>query len=111
MGPRIRKSEQDARREFATLHARAQAAARQQQQRRPRQAPPRPPPPQPRRNDPALRAREILGFQPGDRLDKDTVKKRQRALASVYHPDLPGGSTEQMKKVNEAVGVLLANLA
>ena len=111
LGPRLRQQEQDAAREFAALHRRHQARQGSQRRRRP---PPPPPPPR-RQVDPARRAslaaRQILGFQPGDSLDKAAVKKRQKDLARRYHPDLPGGSTSKMQKVNSAADVLLANLS
>lgn len=115
LGPRLRQQEQEAAREFAALHARHRARQARQGHPNGRRRPPPPPPPPRPQVDPSrkrdLLARQILGFQPGDSLDKDTVKKRQRALAQVYHPDMPGGSTAQMQKVNSAADVLLANLA
>ena len=72
---------------------------------RPPPPPPRPPP------DPTLRAREILGFEASERLTAEMVQKRRQALARVFHPDMAGGSTAQMTKVNQAADLLLAKLS
>lgn len=64
--------------------------------------PPKPPPPPP---DP----REILGFAPGAQLTASEVKRRQRELAAMFHPDR-GGSVRAMQRVNDAAAALLAEL-
>ena len=75
-----------------------------------RQQPPqarRPAPPQ----DPLVRAREILGFEPQERLTVELVQARKKALARVFHPDMAGGSEARMKLVNTAADALLAKLS
>lgn len=52
-------------------------------------------------------ARKILHFADKEALTKDLIKKRQRDLASLCHPD-KGGSTEAMQKINQAADILLA---
>jgi curved DNA-binding protein CbpA len=37
-----------------------------------------------------------------DGLTADEAKARYRKLATLYHPDSKGGSTEQMQKLEEA---------
>lgn len=69
----------------------------------PRPAPPPPPPPP----DPTIEARRILGFEEKELLTPERIKERKRALAAVYHPDKPGGSTAQMQRVNAAADLLL----
>lgn len=77
----------------------------------PRSAPP-PPRPQAREQDPRFKARELLGFEPAETLTKERVNKRRQSLAKVFHPDLGvNGSDAQMKRVNAAADLLLANLA
>jgi hypothetical protein len=73
----------------------------------PPNSPPRPPDPQRQ----ALRAREILGFEPTEALTTEKVQKRKQALARVFHPDMQGGSEAQMKRINLAADVLLARLS
>jgi hypothetical protein len=51
-----------------------------------------------------------LGFEPGEPLTKEKVNKRKQALARVFHPDMAGGSEAQMKRINAAADLLLANL-
>lgn len=75
----------------------------------PRSAPPPPPPPKPASLVP--RALQILGFETMDGLTLERVKQRKQALAKVYHPDLPTGSAEQMRRVNAAADVIVAELA
>lgn len=82
----------------------------QQSQQRPPGAPPPPRPSSPPPIDPEIEARRILGFEPADRLTREMVVERKRALAKVFHPDLSTGSVEQMKRVNLAADVLLAKL-
>ena len=71
----------------------------------PREPPPPPPPPPPIDEDP----RDVLGFAPTLNLTKELVKKRQRELARLYHPD-QGGSLKAMQRVNDAAEKLLAML-
>lgn len=61
------------------------------------------PRPQPAREDP----RSVLGIPPGVPLTKDLVKKHQRALATIHHPD-HGGTKAAMQRINGAVAALLA---
>jgi hypothetical protein len=71
----------------------------------------RPPPPPPRQ--PASQApedpRAILHFGPRDKLTADIVRKRQRQLARLAHPD-QGGSDEAMRRINTAADVLISQL-
>lgn len=53
----------------------------------------------------AARARQILGFGPGDKITRDVLKQRFRQLAKKHHPDI-GGSPERMKEVTWANDVL-----
>jgi hypothetical protein len=75
---------------------------------RPRAAPP--PRPQAREPDPLLAARELLGFEPNEKLTVELVQKRKQALARVFHPDMQGGSTARMTLINAAADRLLAKL-
>jgi hypothetical protein len=70
--------------------------------------PPRPPPPKP---NPVRAALTILGFESIDGLTVERVKQRKQALAKVFHPDLPTGSANQMRLVNQASDVILRELA
>lgn len=99
---------------YAAARARAQdffrrngfeGAPRQHQ----RQAPPRRPPPGPDPRIAAAKARQVLGFNPGDKLTEDMVKKRHRELARKHHPDR-GGSVARMQEINAAVDHVLATL-
>ncbi len=107
---------------LANMFTRGQQQHQQQAQARARAAPPpgsppprsQPPPQPPRRPpppDPTLRAREILGFEPTERITAEMVNDRKKKLARVFHPDMQGGSEAQMKRVNQAADVLLAKLA
>ena len=77
--------------------------------------PPRPPGGEPRQQSsspppsPSEDARTVLGFPPEVTLTRAMVKQRQRALASMFHPDA-GGSTAAMQRVNAAAEELLADL-
>lgn len=71
-----------------------------------RQAPP-PRPPKPKGPDP--KAYVVLGFQVGQKLTPDEVKKRHRELARKHHPDR-GGSVAKMQEINAAVDQLLASM-
>jgi len=66
-----------------------------------------PPPPPPL--DPRIAARAVLGFNPGEPLTADVIKRRHRDLVRRHHPDR-GGSTQRMAEVNAAVDVLLASM-
>jgi hypothetical protein len=75
------------------------------------QQPPRSPPPAAARPvDQTIKAREILGFEPGEKLSKERIEDRRRQLAKVFHPDRQGGSTTQMQRVNHAADLLLQKL-
>ena len=76
---------------------------------RPPDAPPPPPPSAAPPPSPSADARTVLGFDPGCDLTVSMVKQRQRALASMFHPDA-GGCTESMQRVNVAAEELLAEL-
>lgn len=101
----------DLREQIARMRAQmaADARARGQQPPHSRSAPPprpsSPPPP-----DPLVEARRVMGFEPTDVLTKEIVGKRKQALAKVFHPDLPSGSAEQMKRINQAADLILAKL-
>lgn len=83
----------------------------------PAEAPPPPPggrrrrakrpasPPPPPRDDP----RTILHFGSQEPLTRDAIKRRQRQLAEIFHPDR-GGSVEAMQKINAAAEALLSQL-
>jgi hypothetical protein len=73
---------------------------------REREAPRTPPPPPQAAEDP----RVVLMFEPGEQLTEARVKARKRELASLCHPDKPGGSIRAMKRVNEAASNLLKSL-
>jgi hypothetical protein len=73
--------------------------------------PPRTPPPAPRTDSKLAAARELLGFEPQEKLTIEAVNARRKALATVFHPDRAGGSVERMKRVNAAADLLVASLA
>lgn len=77
--------------------------------------PPGPPPPRaappPPRVDPLLAAREVLGFEPAEALTRERVQERKKALARVFHPDMPGGSKAAMQRVLTSADALLAKMA
>ena len=62
-----------------------------------------PPPPRRQEADP----RSVLGIPPGIPLTASLVKKHQRALATIHHPD-SGGTTSAMQRINSAADALLA---
>lgn len=70
----------------------------------------RPPPPPPRQVVPEEDPRTILGFEPNAPLTAEIIKERKKALATIYHPDRPGGSVTAMKRVNQAADKLLCSL-
>jgi hypothetical protein len=49
----------------------------------------------------------VLGIPPGVPLTASLVKKHQRALATIHHPD-SGGTTAAMQRINAAATALLA---
>jgi hypothetical protein len=51
--------------------------------------------------------RSVLGIPPGLRLTSALIKKHQRALATIHHPD-SGGTTAAMQRINSAADALLA---
>lgn len=81
------------------------------------EAPPRPraryqaatPPPPPNRSLSAGQAREILHFSPTEPLTCEKVRKRQRQLARLAHPDV-GGSADAMRRINDASTCLISQL-
>lgn len=46
--------------------------------------------------------REVFGFGPASRPDREGIEGQYRALARKYHPDAAGGSTEKMAELNAA---------
>lgn len=56
------------------------------------------------------RARAVMGFGAKDPLTEEVIKKRQRELARKHHPDMPGGSTEMMTKINNSADLLIESL-
>jgi len=52
--------------------------------------------------------RSVLGIQSGMPLTAQLVKRHQRALAAIHHPDVQGGSKAAMQRINAAVTALLA---
>lgn len=53
--------------------------------------------------------RQIMHFSPNETLTADLVRKRQRQLARLAHPDT-GGSEEAMRRINDAAGRLISQL-
>jgi len=94
------------------LRRRFQAAQQQAQRMPPRQAAQPPPPAPPPRVwiDPLLAAREVLGFEPKEVLTRERVQERKKALARVFHPDMPGGSKAAMQRVLTSADALLAKI-
>lgn len=54
-------------------------------------------------------ARRLLGL--GDDADADAVRAARRRIAKEIHPDVDGGSGDAMRRLNEAVDTVLAQLA
>ena len=52
----------------------------------------------------------MLGFPPGQALTRAEIKKRQRQLAAIMHPDA-GGADGAMQRINVAADALLAEVA
>lgn len=48
----------------------------------------------------------VLGFPPGVKPSRDTVRARFRMLATIHHPDSPYGSHERMSQLNTAIAML-----
>jgi len=48
----------------------------------------------------------ILGFSPGMRPSKETIRGRFRMLATIHHPDSPYGNHERMSQLNAAIALL-----
>jgi hypothetical protein len=46
-------------------------------------------------------ARELLGVEAGS-LDLNDINKKYKVLAKKYHPDMPGGSLQKFKEINNA---------
>ncbi len=51
-------------------------------------------------------ALHVLGFAPGVRPDRRTVRARFRMLATIHHPDSPFGSHVRMSQLNQAMEIL-----
>jgi hypothetical protein len=51
-------------------------------------------------------ALHVLGFAPSELPDRDTVRARFRALATVHHPDSATGNHLRMSQLNQAVMML-----
>jgi hypothetical protein len=49
----------------------------------------------------------VLGIPPGIQITQSLIKKHQRALATIHHPD-SGGTTAAMQRINSAAATLLA---
>jgi hypothetical protein len=75
----------------------------QDRQRDPRQNRQQSPRPSRHQVDP----RSVLGIPPGVPLTASLIKKHQRALATIHHPD-SGGTTAAMQSINSAATALLA---
>jgi len=48
----------------------------------------------------------VLGFAPGARPSRETVRARFRMLATIHHPDSPYGNHERMSQLNSAMAML-----
>jgi|SRR3989338_9472513 len=55
-------------------------------------------------------ARQILGVEEGC-LDLEIINSKYKVLAKKYHPDMPEGSTEKFKQINNAHKMLKRELA
>lgn len=80
--------------------------------------PPRPPPsnghnghaaPPPPPSSASIDPRIVLGFGADQAITVTDVKRRQRKLAALCHPD-QGGNTEAMQRINTAADALLSQL-
>ena len=65
----------------------------------------RPQPTPPHKENPRI----VLGFGPQLRLTKEMIRERRKDLARLCHPDR-GGSEVAMKRINQAVEMLLSKL-
>lgn len=71
-----------------------------------RKRPRRPPPEPPRDTLTCRQALEILHFSPKQKPSCAEIRKRQRELARLAHPDI-GGSDEAMQRINAAATFLI----
>jgi hypothetical protein len=51
-------------------------------------------------------ALHVLGFPPGTRPDRRTIRARFRMLATIHHPDSQHGSHNRMSQLNQAMEFL-----
>ena len=51
-------------------------------------------------------ALHVLGFPPGARPDRRTIRARFRMLATIHHPDSHFGSHLRMSQLNQAMEFL-----
>ena len=51
-------------------------------------------------------ALHVLGFAPGELPDRDAIRSRFRALATVHHPDSSTGTPLRMSQLNAAWALL-----
>jgi hypothetical protein len=51
-------------------------------------------------------ALHVLGFPPGERPDRRTIRAKFRMLATIHHPDSPHGNHHRMSQLNQAMEVL-----
>lgn len=51
-------------------------------------------------------ALHVLGFAPGELPDRDAIRARFRALATVHHPDSSTGNHLRMSQLNAALAIL-----
>ena len=54
-------------------------------------------------------ARELLGVKEGT-LDLDAINKKYKQMSKEVHPDMPNGSTEKFKELNNAHKILKREL-
>lgn len=59
---------------------------------------------------PAMGWRDVFGFGADRPVTVDAVQGRYRVLARQYHPDVAGGSVEEMTRINAARDAALAEL-
>ena len=86
---------------------RPHGTGKRKQRARPHAQPPPPPPTNGQVTE--VQAREILHFSPQQALTCDVVRKRQRQLARLAHPDI-GGSVEAMRRINDAATLLISKI-
>lgn len=63
----------------------------------------------PNQDKPITLACALFGFNPSKIPDEKQIKARYKQLCKVYHPDLKG-SEEEMKRLNQALKVILAHV-